>query len=85
MAAAIHLLVPKTAYTLLLESVDRKLPIYEMLVNGIVEKDCKGGERVEFSAISLKKIKNPRVHQKVTPAPDRHDRPGCFREWCHRV
>ena len=48
MASAIHLLVPKAAYSEILECVDRSLPIYEMLVNGIIEKDSNGRERVRI-------------------------------------
>ena len=46
MPASIHLLFPKVAHARLLHSCDRKAPIYEHLVNGIIERDDAGQERV---------------------------------------
>jgi hypothetical protein len=44
--ASIHLLFPKIEYARLLERCDRRAPLYEHLVNGIIERDDAGQERV---------------------------------------
>jgi hypothetical protein len=47
-ANAIHLLIPLNAHSRLIAACDRHAPVREHLVNGIIEKDSSGHDRVRI-------------------------------------
>jgi hypothetical protein len=47
-ANAIHLLVPLIIHRRLVAACDPQAPVHEHLVNGIIEKDSRGHERVRI-------------------------------------